>query len=155
METHRRLAICGALWQVWRFIRDLVDDTWRKVYPYEQLTFLGITREGEMLPAALLGLHRIVWKMVIISLTQAEYEKKPVSSISIVDMSVRRLTVRIRALHASYITKSRAAITRETPSPTPASVHRWITPIAEVDKRGDLVWHPAWRRRAEDHGVRI
>ena len=81
-------------------MRHLIDDTWHKVYPCEELTFLGVTREGELIPPALLGFHRIVWKLVIIALTQAELEGKHVSPNSIISMAIRRLVVRVRALHA-------------------------------------------------------
>ena len=147
------MAICGVLWKVWKFIRHLIDSTWRRVRPCEELTFLGVTREGEIIPPALLGLHRIIWKMVIISLTQAEFERKPVSPNSILSMSVRRFVVRVRALHASYLLRSRHALIRNLPAPKPASVNRWLTPLAEVGTGGDLVWHTAWCRRAEQHGV--
>ena len=143
------------LWKVWKFFRHLVDDTWHRVRPCEELTFLGVTGEGDILPAALLDVHRIIWKMVIISRTQAEFEKKPVSPNSIIGMAIRRVIVRVRALHATHIVRSRQAQIRDSPHPKPTSVNRWTSPIAEVGKGGDLEWHPAWRRRAADFGVRL
>ena len=147
--------MCGVLWKVWKFFRHLVSDTWQRVHPCEELTFLGITREGELLPAVLTGIHRIMWKMVIISLTQAEFEKKPVSPNSIINMTVRRVTVRIRALHAAHVVRSRQAELRGLPPPKPTTTNRWISPIATVGKGGDLVWHEVWRRRAREQGVQL
>ena len=63
---------------MWKFFRHMVDATWKRVYPCEELTFLGVTREGEILPDALLGLNRVICKVVIIALTQAKLEKKPI-----------------------------------------------------------------------------
>ena len=116
---------------------------------------MRITRDGELIPAALLGFHRIIWKIVIIALTQAEYEGKSVCPKRIINMSVRRLIVRIRALHATYVVRSRQALTRDLPLPKSGSTNRWIAPIAKVSEERDLVWHAAWRRRAGEQGVHV
>ena len=39
-----------------------------------------VANDGEIMPAGLLALHRIVWKMVIIAMTQSEMDKTPVST---------------------------------------------------------------------------
>ena len=66
-------------------------------------------------------------------------------------MSVRRLVVRVRALHAAHLLRSRKALIRDSNPPKPASINRWISALAAVGKGGDLVWHSARRRKAEDN----
>ena len=48
-----------------------------------ELVFLGVTEQGELLPPGLLALHRVMWKIVIIAMTRAEFENIPVSPTAV------------------------------------------------------------------------
>ena len=65
-ESQAHLHRCSVLWPIWKEFRRIVGMTWKTVPHSMELTFLGITNKGEILPESLRALHVILWKMIII-----------------------------------------------------------------------------------------
>ena len=124
----------------------LASALWKQVHACNELVFLGIASDGDFMPAGLLALHRIVWKMLIIAMTQSEMEKTPVSPAQIWRMAVRRFLVRVRALHTAHTRQVRIAERKHFTPPKPSTVNRWMEPIgiASIDEDCKLTWRDEW-----------
>ena len=68
---------CSSLWYIWKDFRRLVSATWRLTTHSTELIYLGITEQGTLLPPVLRCYHVIMWKMIIIKMTQTEMDGTP------------------------------------------------------------------------------
>ena len=60
----------------------------------------------------------------------------------------------MRALYAEYTLKAwKARVHNRTP-PNPATINRWIQPIAKCE-RGGLHWNAEWVKMSYDYGVNL
>ena len=127
---------------------------WKHNNVSNELIFLGVTEQGELLPPGLLALHRVMWKIVLISWTRVEFENIPLVPKNVWNITFRRITARARALYAKHTLAARNARMHDRTPPKPESINKWLTPIAEcVD--GGLVWHPEWVKLSYSYGVHL
>ena len=153
-ETHVHMVRCHVLWEVWKPLRRLANAMWKHNNISNELIFLGVTEKGELLPPGLLALHRILWKILIIAWTRAEFENTPVNPKDIWNITFRRMTVRVRALYAEHTNKARAARLHHRTPPKPDTINRWLTPVALCEK-GGIHWHPDWVKMSYDYNVNL
>ena len=153
-ETHTHLVRCRVLWEVWKVFRRLANAVWKHNNISNELVFLGVTEQGELLPPGLLALHRVMWKIVMIALTRAEFENIPVSPKQIWNITFRRITVRARGLYTAHTRAVRSARMHDRTPPKPASVNRWTDPIAKCED-GGLHWHKEWVMLSYAYGVNL
>ena len=127
---------------------------WKHNNVSNELIFLGITEQGELLPPGLLALHRVMWKILIIAWTRVEFENLPVAPKQIWNITFRRITVRARALYTEHTLSVRSARMHDRTPPKPYTINKWLTPLAEcVD--GGLHWHPEWVKLSYSYGVNL
>ena len=99
MHFHR----CSTLWPIWKEFRLLVGELWRRVKPCIELTFLGLTDQGQFPPLAIRAMHAVLWKMIIIEFTLVGLESgKPFKSKAIFPYVFTRLHTRLSAKIHSY-----------------------------------------------------
>ena len=154
-ETHNHLVRCHVLWEVWKPFRRLSNSIWKHNNISNELIFLAITSSGELLPHSLLVLHRIMWKIVIIALTQAEFDNIPVKPKHIWNMLFRRYTKKVRALHRAHCNARCSALTFRRQPPSPDSINKFTNPIADCDANGTLTWSQHWVALGRDYDVTI
>ena len=128
---------------------------WKNNNISNELIFLAITSSGELLPHSLLVLHRIMWKIVIIALTQAEFDNIPVKPKHIWNMLFRRYTKKVRALHRAHCNARCSALTFRRQPPSPDSINKFTNPIADCDANGTLTWSQHWVALGRDYDVTI
>ena len=142
------------LWEVWKVFRRLANAMWKHNNISNELVFLGVTEQGELLPPGLLALHRVMWKIIIIAMTRAEFENIPVNPKHIWNILFRRITVRARGLYVEHTLAARDARMHDRTPPKPTSINRWLSPIAEcID--GGLLWHPEWVKLSYEYKVNL
>ena len=127
---------------------------WKHNNISNELIFLGVTEEGEMLPPGLLALHRVLWKILIIAWTRVEFENIPMYPSQVWNITFRRITVRVRALYAKHTLETRAARMHDLTPPKPDSINKWLHPIAQCEG-GGLHWHPEWVKLSYSHKVNL
>ena len=154
-ETHNHLLRCHVLWGIWKPLRRLTSELWKRVHIGVEFVYLGVNAEGDIMPAGLLALHRIMWKMIIIAITKVEFENGKVDPKHIWSMICRRFIVRVRALYSTHAWARHSAITFGRNPPKPHTINKWMNPIALCDENGSLTWHSTWRDLCGKYNIKL
>jgi len=150
-ETHMHLLRCSSLWYVWKDFRRLVSATWRLTAHSTELIFLGITEQGTLLPPVLRCYHVIMWKMIIIKMTQTEMDGTPFTYKGISYLTARRLQVRMNALTWKQEIASRQA---RPDRPAPDRLTQWIEPLGKWDGKR-VRWANHWLQELTHLGIEM
>ena len=111
-----------------------------------KVVLLGATESGRLLPRGLLMLWVILWKFVIIELTQVGLgEATTVDTERIWEQAVRRLVTRVNAAVFSFRQAMVSAEGKGHSPPSPSSLNVALEPLAEVDATGALSWSAQMR----------
>ena len=152
-ETHTHMLRCHVLWEVWKPLRRLASEIWKRVHVGVEFVYLGVAANGEIMPGGLMALHRIMWKMTIIALTKVEFENENVNPLHIWSMTCRRYIVRCRALFTAHAWARHTAITFGRNPPKPSTINKWMNPVAHCDENCRLIWHKKWVDLCKNYNI--
>jgi hypothetical protein len=148
------LARCSKLEEVWRCF-DRVSRT-----PANQITptyrLFGV-RNDTPLPLALLDLHTVTWKYILLAMVQVDLDNLPFNPASIWKQALVRYA---RAAHATaYLAQTIIHINRcrgDSTSTAPIKhLRKHLFPLAQLDSLGRLHWTKAMRAEFKRYEVAI
>ena len=109
-----------------------------------ELTFLGITNKGELIPESLRVLHIILWKIIIIEFTRTGMEPGKTFRVrGIFAITMRRMQTRMNAFIFIHTLKIKTAAKHKRPAPKNEEVNGILFPLASFE--GELLkWNEHW-----------
>ena len=154
-ETQVHLHRCSALWPIWKVLRKLIGATWKNVKPCYELTFFGMTEQGEFLPLGLRAFHAVLWKMILIEFSLVGINPGTVfKSRTIIPSAIQRLQTRINAMIVRYKRRLVGARRKGTLPPSASKTNEILHPLVSIS--GDAVqWHPGWTSLCLDYSVEV
>ena len=125
-------------------------------YGHEMISKNGVTAESPerfpsytTIPKSPFSLLLILWKFIILMLTQVDTCNFKYSQEQVWRLTLTRFAERCNALHYSHHNKIRQAINRDSPPPNPSKLTATLAPIARVEKDGRFTYSPHFTSLAE------
>ena len=118
-----------------------------------ELTFLGITNKGELIPESLRVLHIILWKIIIIEFTRTGMEPGKTFRVrGIFAITMRRMQTRMNAFIFIHTLKIKTAAKHKRPAPKNEEVNGILFPLASFE--GELLkWNEHWIKKCDEHDI--
>ena len=126
--------------------------------PFDNATrLLGCTRSPHddcaysALPNGLFTLLIILWKFIVLMLTEVDTSGLKYSADKVWRLTLTRLTERCNAAHFSFQARVRRAAIRELPPPNPSRLTKALAPLAKVDHKGRFHYSDHFLALAKHH----
>ena len=103
------------------------------------------------IPKPIFSLLLILWKFIILMLTQVDTCNFKYSQEQVWRLTLTRFSERCNALHYSHHNKIRQAINRDSPPPNSAKLTSILAPVARVEKDGKFTYSPHFTKLAEHY----
>ena len=103
------------------------------------------------IPKSLFSLLLVLWKFIILMLTQVDTCNFKYSQEQVWRLTLTRFAERCNALHYSHHNKIRQAINRDSPPPNSSKLTATLAPIARVEKDGKFTYSPHFTKLADHY----
>ena len=146
------LARCSKIEEVWRNF-DRVART--PANPNDQLYRLFGVREDNPLPHALLDLHTVTWKYILLAIVQVDLENIPFNPTNIWRQALIRYAraVNAAAYNAQSIVHTLMCRGDSTTAPPIKHLRKYLYPLAQLDYLGRLIWSKSMRAEFKSHDI--
>ena len=159
IETILHFAGCPCLQSTFYTLVELTNSTLgAALIKSHELTILGLIEAPNQplrtLPPALYSLFLILWKFVILSLTELSTEGFPYNESKVWRLTISRFIERSSALAHSFQLRCLAALGRGEPEPDPRRFNLALHPLAQISSRS-LSLHPSLKSLAVAHSCTL
>ena len=134
-ESIKHIAECTCLRDVFSRMREIDKGT---AWNDSTLNLLGVHENGAVIPRGVSMVHFIIWKLIIIQLTDNSFNGTPVRGDLILDMAQRRIHTRIGKAIQEVNECLRKAESRGDEKPRFDHVRSWLKGIGTVDGDGKI-----------------
>ena len=134
-ESIKHIAECTCLEGVFTRLRDIDGGTdWND----SKLNLLGVYENGAVVSKGVSMVHFVVWKFIIIQLTDNSFNGTPIRGDVILDMAQRRIHTRIGKAIQEVRECLRRAEAKGEEKPRLDHVRSWLKGIGTIDAEGNV-----------------
>ena len=143
IERIEHFAECSQLRTTFDTFRKLLSDSGVSG-PYDNVTvLLGCVQVKNSsnyaaLPSGLFTVLLVLWKFIILSLTEVDTSNSKYSADRVWTLTLTRIIERLNAAQFSFQARARRANVRGLPPPKAVRLNKALEPIARIDKGGQL-----------------
>ena len=143
-ECIEHFAICTGLDSTFKPFIVLARALNIRTMPDATLKLLGcVPCNGESytpLPNGLLSLLLVLWKFIILMLTEVDTQGAKFCSEKVWRLTALRISERLNALRHAHQLKITQTRQRDLPPPNPAKLNRRLAPLCQVDEEGNFTY---------------